>query len=256
MNHRRPRAYLILLLVGLSSHAAIAASPQARGRVLPVEEMVQKSDVVGVATVQSATTRRDDATGLICTDYQLAFSDVWKGEVHGAYAIVKAGGELGGLRGGIAGQDYQMGLGERIVVFSHPSNGGNHVVVGLRQGLYRVGGPAGNLLYRVSEYPERAFGTSSLTLAALKAQVARCLGRAPEPEPPSPAEPRRTTSDPGSAVPVENPPRTSNTLPLPVAEPAPEGRSWAGWLILGIVMVFIIFAGMKIFRGKERSGIA
>src|SRR5262249_30842518 len=147
----------------------IHASPQSRQPALPVEEMVRQADVIGVATVSSATVREETRNGLICTDFRLNFTQVWKGDPGREFVLVKAGGQLpNGQKTPLPGHEYVLKPEESVVIFASPSKLGNHVVIGLHQGLYRVGSGVEPSVYRVTEHPLRIGKTPTRTLRDLK----------------------------------------------------------------------------------------
>lgn len=194
------------MINGILLLSAVGLCLQAGGRVLPVEEMVRKSDVVGVAVVRSSAPRLDDRTGIVRTEFVLEFSELWKGTPGTPYIVWKAGGQLGERATAIAGHEYTLAVGEQIVVFAHPSTAGHNVVVGLRQGLYRVGSGPDRPLYRVSEFPFGAGRTPTTTLAQLKDKVYDIVGRPTErptdaPRPPAPEPPRATGAEPSPVAP-------------------------------------------------------
>jgi len=172
------RAFLAVLLPILLGSSAADALAQARGRSLPVEDMVRQADVIGVATVEGATVREESRNGLICTDFRLSFSEVWKGDPGREFTLVKPGGQLAnGQKTTVPGHEFVLKPGEPVVVFASPSSLGNHNIIGLRQGLYRLGSGENPQVYRVSEYPLKAGASSSVTLKSLKDEVWRALGR-------------------------------------------------------------------------------
>jgi len=232
----------------------LPASAQ-KSRPLAVEEMSGTADVIGVATVRSIASRLESRTGMICTDYTLSFSEVWKGEAGPEFLLVRMGGRLGQDSVTLPGFEFDLRTGEELVVFAYPSKLGNHVTVGLHQGLYRVGQGPDRPLFRVSEFPLSAGQTSTLTLQGLKDQVWRALGRPTEqlrvrPLAP-PVAPAMEKVDRGSAGNAAAPELPSESGAVP-ASPAGGGlRSWAGLLALGLVLG--VGAGVVIFR--RRTGV-
>lgn len=192
------------LVLGAVSCLAFFLPAPAQGRVLPVEEMARKAEVAGVATVQDSRSRHDPRTGFIYTDHSLKFEEVWKGSPSDPFILTQAGGQVGDQRAAIAGHHFTFRPGERIVVFAVPSHLGNHVLIGIRQGLYRVeGDPAEPRVRRDTE------ARSGMTLAELREEVARALGRPrgvePAPKAPAPSgTPPPSTSEtaPGTGIPA------------------------------------------------------
>jgi hypothetical protein len=212
--------------------------------------MVRQADVIGVATVQSATPRLEPRTGMICTDFRLAFSDVWKGDPGREFVLVKPGGELQGEKVTVPGHEFVLKPGEPIVVFASPSNLGNHVVIGLRQGLYRVGSGSEQPVFRVSEHPLKAGSSSALTLRALKDEVWRALGRPVEPAPDPPrANPSSTEKASDNGV---LPAATSVHQPTAAVPPPPvESRLWGGLLIISL----IVLVGIVLLLYRKKQGL-
>ncbi len=245
---RNPGWILRCLPILLASSAAWA-----QGRILPVEEMARKADVIGVATIESANPRNDSRTGFINTDVRLTFSEVWKGEASPGFILIKPGGELDGKKAAIPGHEYEIRLGEKILVFATPSDPGHHVVIGLRQGLYRVGGGENPPLFRVSEFPYGQGSTSSLTLDDLRHQVFTVLGK---PSPPK-AAPK---SAPPESPPAENkrgetpiPPATGN-IASPHSTPAPAHAAdrWIGGLLIGLALVVLAVVFVRRRQAQSR----
>jgi len=179
------RRLLFAFFLGIPALQAGVLLAQTAGRPLPVEEMAQSAQVIGVATVRSAQTRKDVATGLICTDFTLAFAEVWKGSPSDPFILVKAGGTLGGQTSAIVGREYKLEVGESLVLFATRSLKETYAVIGLRQGLYRMGEGADPLLFRVSDYPGGPGPGSNLRLGSLREQVFGILSR---PRGPAPGE--------------------------------------------------------------------
>jgi hypothetical protein len=249
LNHHSARTLLAFVIL-LAESSLIYGEPQGRGRVLPVDEMVRQADVVGVATVRSATPREEPRNGLICTDIRLEFSEVWKGDPGREFILVKPGGQIGEEKTTVPGHEYALSPGESVVVFGSPSKLGNHNVIGIRQGLYRIGPGSEKPLFRVSEHPWGAGKTSILTLKALKDDVWRALGRPVEPEPePAPTRPALPPSDRPSEHGAAWPPAPS-TPAAPVPPPPSEGSHGGAWLVLALIPV--IGLTVLIFR-KKRS---
>lgn len=237
---RRPLLAFLLLAGLLPFRSAIAV--QARARTLPVEEMTQKAAVVGVATVQSSSVRRDPANGMIFTDHILKFTEVWKGGVQDPFTLVQAGGQIGNQVAEIAGEQYLLKKGESIVVFASPRPPAQYNVIGIRQGLYRVGSGADPKVVRESETPAVGPPRPAVSLRSLKAQVYQSLGRPVETVPDSPARP-----EPGPAGPVSSATSTPSegpTSPLSRSTAPPEDppSHWMAWIVVGGVFVVLAVA--------------
>src|SRR5262249_5533374 len=124
----------------------------------------------------------------IYTDFRLDFSEIWKGQPGNNFILVKAGGSVGGKTASTPGHEYILNPGEKIVVFATPSSFGNHNVIGIHQGLYRVGKGEDSPLYQVTTFPFGPGAGSLLKLQGLKDEVYRALGKPGESRPPSPPE--------------------------------------------------------------------
>lgn len=253
MNISVERAFLFVLFACVILQDADA---QARGRIVPVDEMTQKSDVIGVATLRSSVCRVEERSGAICTDLTVSFSEVWKGEATPNFILVKPGGRIGDRGSTIPGQEYLLKVGEELVVFASPNKFGNHSPIGIRQGLYRVGPGPDHPLFRVSEYPESAGTSSPLTLQALKDEVRRALGR-PVDSPATPTPPRPSSTPPsketgpgsGSSEAASAPSHPAGSTNVPVT-PSPFGlRMWAGLTVL--FLLIIVATGVIISRRKS-----
>lgn len=237
-------------VLGTASCLAFFFPAPAQGRVLPVEEMARKADVAGVATVQNSRSRHDPRTGFIYTDHSLKFEEVWKGSPSEPFILTQAGGQVGDQRAAIAGHHFTFRTGERIVVFAALSSLGNHVLVGLRQGLYRV--EEGKPEPRVRRDME---ARSSLTLAELREAVARAIGRPPE-SAPLPTPPLETESSTASGTesppPAGEPPSAkepSAPSPPPVAGPSLPALAAAAFVVAAAA---ILIAGLW-RKGKRDS---
>lgn len=249
MNISRERAcwVLVFLCAGLSEAAA-----QGRGRVLPVDEMVQKSTVIGVGTVQSVTPKLTPGTNAVDTEIALKMTEMWRGGPLSELIWVKPGGKVGVYASSVPGHEYLVKAGEQMVVFAHPYPQGNYTAIGIHQGLYRVGPGPDYPLFRVSEFREAAGKTSALTLQGLKDQVFQALGRPSEPIVPPPQPPTPPSKEgPG---PGEPPKEATASLPparTPLAEPEASASLWAGILVL--ILLFAIGTGVIIFERKSAA---
>jgi hypothetical protein len=223
----------------------------AQGRILPVEEMARKADVIGVATVDSARAHEEPRTGFINTDFHLTFSEVWKGEAGPAFILMKPGGEVPGRKAAVPGQEFDLKPGEKIVVFATPSSLGNHVVMGLRQGLYRVGSGENPPLYRISEFPYGPGKESRLTLGDLRNEVYTALGKPVESRP-APKAPETPGAPPEkkaeSPAPAPSPEKTAGTQAPPAADTS--GR-WIGGLAVCLFLAALII--VIIWKRKAKS---
>jgi hypothetical protein len=234
-----------LVLAAVFGLAFFLPAP-AQGRVIPVDEMARKADVAGVATVQDSRSRHDPRTGFIYTDHSLKFEEVWKGSPSDPFILTQAGGQVGDQRAAIAGHHFTFRPGERIVVFAVPSHLGNHVLIGIRQGLYRV--EEDKPEPRVRRDTE---ARSGMTLAELREEVARVLGRDsggdPAPRPPAPSgtpRPPGSESAPQAERPPSRPPHTAP--PATPEEGLPSSALAAAALILA--------AAAAVAMGLRRKG--
>lgn len=225
----------------------------AQGRVLPVDEMTRKADVIGVATIDRAVPHNEPRTGFINTDLHLTFSEVWKGEASPAFILIKPGGEVDGKRAAIAGQEYEIRLGEKILVFATPSDLGNHVVIGLRQGLYRVGGGGNPPLFRVSDFPHGPGSTSSLTLDDVRNQVFTVLGNPARPKA-DPKSPEPESPPAGKTDPAPPTAAASDNIASPHAATAPADPSGRriGALLFGLVLVILAVVFLRHKKAQSR----
>ncbi|HVR84783.1 MAG TPA: hypothetical protein VMU54_10770, partial [Planctomycetota bacterium] len=203
----------------------------------------------GIASVRSAQARKDETTGLICTDFTLTFSEIWKGSPPDPFVLVKAGGSLAGRASAIVGREYKLDVGETLVLFATPSQKESYAVIGLRQGLYRVGVGSDPMLFRVSDYPGGPGASSNLRLGALREQVYRVV-----PRPAGTAAGERSTTDsgsPGERRSTDAAPGSSG-VPAPGASPpeaAAADRFPAGVLLV-LAALGAIGATAVIFRRK------
>jgi len=241
LNFRLGRAFLILLL-GLTGRDLVHASPQSRRPTVPVEDMTREADVIGVATVLSATVREESRTGVICTDFRLQFSEVWKGDPGREFIMVKPGGQLpNGDKLTLPDHEYTLKPEESVLVFAIPSTYGNHVAIGYGLGLYRVRAGSEPLAYRITEHPVSIGKAPPQTLRALKEQVWRTLGRpgdpAPAQLPPSKSSAAPNPPESGSVAPAALP-----TAQAPVAPPTEGSRGHGSVLFLGLILILgIVF---------------
>jgi len=239
------RTLLLALLLPLSPAFAQKVRP------LPVDDMTRQSDVVGVATVISAIPHLEERNGFVYTDFRLNFSEVWKGQASPEFILMKPGGTAQGIKGSIPGHEYKLNPGEKVVVFASPSNLGNHVVVGIHQGLYRIGKEANAPLYRVTQYPFGPGKDSDVTLQALKDEVYRSLGKPVESRPsPDGATPPRTIPD-KRTDPPEAPPKQDATSPAPTVTPPDGTPRWIGLLIICVFLTAVL--GVLFWKRKSPS---
>jgi len=157
-----------------------AGSPRPGGPPgVPVDKMTDAATVVGVGTVVNQSVRENPTNHGIYTDYQVQFTDVWKGNPSDPFIVSKVGGTLNGYATAIVGQEYSLKNGESLVFFVHPSGlEPTHVVIGLQQGLYRVAADGSGMLTRLSEAGVPSPLRARLTLQELKEQVHHALGKA------------------------------------------------------------------------------
>jgi hypothetical protein len=217
--------------------------------------MTQSATVVGVASILNQTVRQDPVSNMIYTDYQVHFSDVWKGDPSEPFLVTKAGGTLNGQTASILGRDYVLQNGDTLVFFVHPSLSGSvNVVIGIRQGLYRVLAGQPPTVWRVSGPPPSA-KVVPLTLPELKEQVVRALGkglgspsRLPRSEKGTSASSPAFPSDSPQAVsPI--PPKIDPPAPRESSvPPAPESRMA---LTLGAVLGMVIVMGLIFYRARR-----
>lgn len=179
--------------------------------------MARSADVIGIASVQAIQPRKDESTGLVYTDFTLRFTEVWKGSPPDPFILTKAGGKVGTHGSAVVGREYRLDVGETLVVFSTGSLSNRFAVIGLRQGLYRVGEGADPMLFRVSEFPEKAGASSTLRLAALRDQVGRVV-----PRPEAPSAPGGT---PGDSRAVPKPGAEGERSPQGSQDSSPSGAS-------------------------------
>lgn len=251
---RRASARTLLLLLssfGLLGSSRTAPEGQSSPTPLPVEDMARDARVIGVATVQAVQARKDESTGLVYTDYTLDFSEVWKGTPPNPFILAKAGGTLGAQRSAILGREYRLEVGESLVVFATESLGNRFAVLGLRQGLYRIGSGADPMLFRVSEFPERRGESSSLRLGALRDQVFRVIPRPGIPgahDPLPSGEASSTGKPPGDRSPSPTP-----ALPLPESGPGRSADAGAGSSRILAVLGLGILAAIGIFVVLRRK---
>jgi hypothetical protein len=227
---------LALFLPGLS-----AADQNVRS--LPVDDMSREAQVIGVATVVSAIPHEEPRNGFVYTDFRLEFSEVWKGEAGPAFILMKPGGTVGANRSSVPGHEYILNPGERIVVFATPSDLGNHVPIGIHQGLYRVGTEKGSPLYRVTQFPFGPGKGSALTLQSLKDDVYRSLGK--------PVESRPAPVEPGTPPAV--PPREAAPSQEPAPKAPPGSSSAEGSRGIGFLVVCLFLAAAAGFFFLKRK---
>lgn len=240
----------LLLCANLSQAAAQGRSP-----FVPLEEMARDAQVIGVGTVQSSTARLEPKTGMISTDFTLSVTEMWKGEALTSVVLIKPGGKIGADALTIPGHEYDLKVGESVVFFAVAHKFGNYSVIGIHDGLYRVGPGADPSLFHVSEYRQGAGKSSPLTLSAFKDRVWRALGRPVEPRaiPPPPIPPSK--EGPAPSEPPKQPPKDSAAVNLPTQTPTPASepawQSWGGW----IVLILLFAVGMGVIISKRKSSV-
>lgn len=192
--------------------------------------------MIGVARVVDSSSFKSPQTGFIYTNYRLNFTEVWKGESSPGFLLTKPGGTVGTKKGTIPGHEYELNPGEEVVVFATPSTIGNHVPIGIHQGLYRVSREAGSPVYPVSEYRTGPGTGSTFTLQALKAEVYQALGKPVEFRP-APAAPSGSETPREAAAKADPGPEG----PAPAAAPAVPRESegaprWIGMAAVGVLL--------------------
>jgi hypothetical protein len=239
-------ALLIVLLYPAGSASAQNVRP------LPVDDMSRQAQVIGVATVVSAIPHVEPRNGFVYTDFRLNFSEVWKGDAGPAFILTKPGGTVGTNKGSVPGHEYVLKPGEQIVVFATPSDLGNHVPIGIHQGLYRIGKDEASSLYRVTQFPFGPGKTSSLTLQSLKDEVYRSLGKPLDSRPgPDRAVPAPLDPDKKAHSPIPDPapaPETTPTVPREAAPPEPP----RGIAFLLVCLLLAAVGGVLFLKRKPR----
>jgi hypothetical protein len=213
-----------------------------------VESLAQKATLIGVATVQSEMVRRNPDNNMIYTDYALKFSEVWKGEPTDPFLLTKAGGQLDNKVVATPGHDFRLKVGDEIVTFTHPSDLGNHVAIGMHQGIFQVGPGPQKIVHRLLE--PRSEARSPMSLAALKERVFRSLGKSVEVTRAPGAGPAPSAGPPGGG-PLVAPeaPRAPGPGGAPDSGP-PSNRGSAALMLAGIVMIAAVL--FILWRRKSR----
>jgi hypothetical protein len=233
------------------SHLLLSPALLGQEGAMTPQAMAPQVDVIGVATVTAQSARIDPRNNMIYTDYTLNFTDVWKGDPENPFILMKAGGQVGDRAVQIAGRNFQLATGQSIVVFAAPSSLGNHVVLGIDQGLYQIreGAPRTVTRMGVSRQP-----VASLALSALKEQVFRALGKsvtAPPSDPSaSPEAPLKSTRSPSGTAP-ETP-----AVPSPPDRPrgdTPAGPPKESLGLFAVVLLLVLgVAAYARFRSRPR----
>jgi hypothetical protein len=248
---------LIAVFLAILTSASATGWAQSRKPAIPVENMTQQADVVGVATVISSGPREEPRTGLIWTDFRLQFSEVWKGDPGREFTLMKAGGQLpSGDKVTVPGHEYTLTPGDSIVVFAIPSKFGNHVPIDFEQGLYRLGAGPEPQVYRMTEHPRAIGKKPTQSLRALKEEVWRALGRTLEPpSPTSPPSPPSSNTK-GNPVPANSSesgsiaPPVQPTAQAPAPPPMVSNRWGAGLLVFCLILVI----GIVLLLSKRKQG--
>jgi hypothetical protein len=237
---------LCLLAAAFWSGTAIAA---AKDETLPVDLLTAKAAVAGVATVQSSSARVNPANNMIYTDYVLKFSDVWKGEPGDSFILTRAGGQIGDRTVRIAHYDFKLNAGDPLVVFAGKNDMGEHVIIGIHQGVYRVDG---DNVRRVLE--PRSGRADPMTLLALRQEVFRASGR-PWTEPPKRMDSPSNSKPFGAAATPGTVPGAPATPVDPVRQTEASG-GFSGMIVAGLLIlaaVVLIFVLRKSKAKPEQS---
>jgi hypothetical protein len=245
----------ILLFIFSLPHAPCGSGfPQAPATGVSVQDMTSRATVVGVATVMGEEVREDPGNRVIYTDYRVKFTDVWKGDPSDPFVVTKAGGELGGQAVAILGQEYRLSVGDTVVLFVHPDATGNrHIVIGMRQGLYKVSGSGEKVVSRMSDPRPPRRGAASPTLAHQKEEIYLALGKPPPPPSGTTGEPSKekpTGVAPASVLPNRTPsssPEDNTRTPSEGPRGLRPGLILAGLLLIGVV-VWILMKRNSLFR--------
>jgi hypothetical protein len=193
---------------------------------VPVDVMVPKSTVVGVAVVRGEKVWLEPTNNVIYTSYEVKFTDVWKGDPSDPFLVTKVGGQLGERIASISNLDFQLKVGDTVVLFTHPNHLGKNVTIGIHQGVFRVEEGSDPLVHRILEGPNPT--KPPLTLQALKERVYRASGRPwvpPSTTTPAPKDPKNSkakgSTDSSSAEPGPGP----ATSEEPGSKPGTSERS-------------------------------
>jgi hypothetical protein len=251
-----PRADLIIRASVLS--LVLASALLAQEQVLSVPNLTAHAQIIGVATVQSQNVRLNPQNNMIYTDYLLHFTDVWNGTPDDPFILMKVGGQLGDRVVQVAGRDYQLKAGESIVVFAAPSIGGSHVIVGVQQGLYQVHDGTPRTVSRWMATRPPGGSAQIQTLASLKDEVFRTLGRSPTGTPGTSNPPGETSKRTG--IPESMPP--GEAAQPPPARP-PDGAQGGVTtsdrpemfriVVVGLLVLGVLAFTLRRFRTQPRS---
>jgi len=238
------RQLLLFIVAGaVCSGTAVAAVQQTP---ISIDDLAAKASVAGVASVQSIVPRVNPANNMVYTDFVLKFSDVWKGEPGDPFPLTRTGGKVGDRTVSLPGYEFNLKVGEPIAVFASDNHLGDHVIIGIHQGVFRIEPGSENFVHRVNE--ARFERQAPMTLLSLREQVFRATGR-PWTDPPKvvfPPKPSQPVGAPGTADPVTGSP----TAPAAAVPPQMESRgSSIGMILVGLVILAAVVA-VFVLRSK------
>jgi hypothetical protein len=225
--------------------ALLLALGQEPHRPLSVEQLAAASSFAGVAVVDRIDIRRDADTGANYTDVRLRVLETWSGSLPPGGLLTQVGGTVDGRRSAVAGWNYRVEPGERIVLFAKPWKGPYVVVAGLRQGLAHVD-DGGRVTWDLDRRTDGTVepGAERPLLEALRQRVAQALGRAPaELGRPSPA-PSATPDSPGAAAP---------TAPRPPPKETGKNRAGVPFFLAAGLFAAIALA-LRLARRRANGG--
>lgn len=111
------------------------------GRILSIEELASRADVVAVGRIESLESTRD-GSGHPYTRMELAASQIWKGSATNRLSLVSASTVLGDRWVQVVGEKPYR-LGEELLIFAVRNAEGDAVVLDPVQGRFRIHGDPG-----------------------------------------------------------------------------------------------------------------
>ncbi len=125
------RTVLLLALFLVATPRAFATTM----RLLPLNELVQRSDVVVVGIASSSSTEWQG--GRIVTRTSVQASEQWVGEVSTEFDVLSLGGRVDNLAQRVEGA-AQLPQGKPLVLFLRRDTSGSYHPVGMWQGVFLV----------------------------------------------------------------------------------------------------------------------
>jgi hypothetical protein len=139
--------------------------------------------------------------------------------------------------------------GDILAVFASDNDLGDHVIIGIHQGVFRIEPGGENLVHRALE--TKFDRQAPMTLVSLREQVFRATGR-PWTAPPKLIVPSKTSKPFGAAAPDPTMVPSAPASPPPTTAPE-SGRTSLGMFLVGLLIVAAVVAVFVLRKSKAES---